>query len=194
MLPMTDPPRQPTKYDMTIFYLRHYDLCRAAERQHGKHYLELSAEQQRALRAVVAAGMESPRNEGSRRKQQVRKERLGKRTAKRDAVKARADIERQRTEFGRLLPNLVFTDEALERYVALEEEQRVRVLRQLKRLDSGIVRGKHHVPKTQPVLFQRDAGRDLRIYFRQEGVPPRTLIRLIGSKATQSADYLRMRF
>ena len=106
MLPMTDPPRQPTKYDMTIFYLRHYDLCRAAERQHGKHYLELSAEQQRALRAVVAAGMESPRNEGSRRKQQVRKERLGKRTAKRDAVKARADIERQRTEFGRLLPNL----------------------------------------------------------------------------------------
>lgn len=102
-------------------------------------------------------------------------------------------IKQIRNEFRHFLPNLEFHDDALERYDSLEEHERTLAAEQLKQLDSRNDTDQHMVPQTKPKLFQRQAGRNLRIYFRKADSANRYFVRLIGTKNTQNSDYRKMR-
>jgi hypothetical protein len=110
----------------------------------------------------------------------------------RERHKTKGTIENQRKMFRHLLPNLTFTDFALERFLSLDDRQVILASEQLKQLDCGNTRDKLDVPNTRPKLFQRDAGSDVRIYYRQDGSPNRVLVHLIGTKKTEDSDYARM--
>jgi len=186
------PPRAPTKREKTIFYLQHRDLCDEAQRLVGIHFLELPEADQEDIRTIVREQQERQSQEEKRLKEEARRARLHEENSVRENSKQKKGIERKRREFERLLPNLILTDKALERYLSLEDQQQLVVLAQLKQLDTGNCRDKHHVPRTRPCLFQRDAESEVRIYYRQDGTPTRWLVRLIGTKATQETDYEMM--
>lgn len=185
--------RKPTKRERITFCLQNPLFCIMAERLGDKHYLEMSPADQAAIRQLVQEDQENLVKEEKRRKQEVRIARRELEQSDRGSSKKRKDIERHRKQFERLFPNLEFSVGAIERYLSLDEDRQLVAIGQFKQLDSGYSRDKHHVPRTDPRLFQRDRGSDLRIYYRQNGAPNRLSVDLIGTKATQAADYERMR-
>jgi uncharacterized protein YaaW (UPF0174 family) len=185
--------RKPTKRERITFGLQNPLLCIMAKRLGDEHYLEMSPADQEEIRKLVQDDQESLVKEEKRRKQEVRIARRELEESDRGSSKKRKDIERHRKQFERLFPNLEFNVGAIERYLSLDEDRQLVAIGQFKQLDSGNSRDKHHVPRTDPLLFQRDGGSDLRIYYRQNGAPNRLCVHLVGTKATQVADYERMR-
>ena len=56
-------------------------------------------------------------------------------------------------------------------------------------MNIGDLEDKHHIPRTNPKLLVREAGRDGRIYYRRQARPNSVLIELIGDKNSQNGDY-----
>jgi len=99
------------------------------------------------------------------------------------------DLARKKQELERLLPNLNFSDRAVERYYELGPQ----VQSTLGRMNSGQkLEGNHEVPRTRPKLFSADAGA-ARVYYRREQGQSKLYIELIGDKNTQDADYKFLR-
>lgn len=187
------PRRKPSAQEKRLFDLENPELSKLARELTGMHYLELSEEDQAAVREIYREQQELREEEEKRREEQMRRAREEEKQSARERSRKRKILESKRKEYRRLLPNLTFTDEALERLLALDEKRQGVTLQQFKQLDAGNIQSKHVVPQTRPHLFQRDAGSDVRIYYRIDGAPNRVLVHLIGTKSTQDADYEAMR-
>jgi hypothetical protein len=46
---------------------------------------------------------------------------------------------------------------------------------------------------TDPLVWQHDVGRDLRVYFRHDTYQNKLLVVLVGKKSSQESDYRRLR-
>lgn len=185
--------RRPTALEKIIFNLQHPELSQLARRFANAHFLELSEPEQAALRELhresltwqPPAGQPIAEPGPNPRKPQA----AGASPESGRPELARASVEEELLR----LANLSFTDEALQRLRQFSRRRQQVILEKLRQIHDGNIRSKHVVPNTDPRVFQRDAARDLRIYYRRDGAPNRFLIRLIGTKSTQEADYRAMR-
>jgi hypothetical protein len=89
--------------------------------------------------------------------------------------------------------HLVFLEAALIRLCEYDKAEVMSFERKFSVMNEGETEGKHHVPRTDPLVWQLDAGRDLRVYFRHDSYQNKILIVLVGKKSSQEADYRRLR-
>jgi uncharacterized protein YaaW (UPF0174 family) len=100
-------------------------------------------------------------------------------------------VETLRKHYHRIWLRLEFTSEAVDRLVRRYEHDLGHFEPQFGRINLGIGEAKHHVPGTDPKVWELEARND-RIYFRQ--IAQETyLIELVGSKSSQDSDYRFLR-
>jgi uncharacterized protein YaaW (UPF0174 family) len=189
------PPRRYSKQEKTIFRLKFPELCDTAEYLLNQHYLEVTEEDQSAVRDLVRERHEFLATEQRERKKRARKNRKKSESQARLERRKRSQdthLDVERKKFRHAFPNLRFRDGAIRRYIDLGTRQQILAYEQFGQMNRGNLDGKHQVPRTEPRLFQRDAGADLRIYYRREGTQNHVVIHLIGTKNTQDSDYKNM--
>lgn len=187
-------PRAYTKRDKTIFCLQHLPLCQMAELLvDGKHFLDLTEEEQETVRQLVKERDEFLALQDQERKRQARRDRKKEQNEaklqRRRRLKNKGSIEMERKKLRHAFPNLTFQDRAIETYFLLPQHLQILAYEQFGQMDRGNTDGKHVVPRTKPKVFQRDAGSDLRVYCRREGSSKGFVVCLIGTKGEQDRDY-----
>jgi hypothetical protein len=101
--------------------------------------------------------------------------------------------QRWRKHFMKFTPNLEFSNEAIDRFCHFEKGELVGPFEnQFMFLNNGFRKDKHHVPGTDPKIFQRDCGPNGRIYYRRIG-PDKVYVELIGDKNSQPRDLESLR-
>jgi hypothetical protein len=189
-VPEPKPIRKLSGQERTIFDLRNRELIRVASQLEVDYHSAspevqctiqlLLREQQASEKATVEMQIPFPSQTNAR-------PRNGK------SADRHSQIERKRKEFKFSHHTLEFRDEALEWYCILSHEDAMPFLSELSQMERGFLEAKHHVPLTKPKVFQRDAGRSGRIYYRRQDGAAAVLILRIGDKSTQSADYSSLR-
>jgi hypothetical protein len=58
-------------------------------------------------------------------------------------------------------------------------------------MNDGKTEGKHHVPRTDPIIWELDSGKSGKVYYRRDD-SQRYVIELVGYKHHQEADYSRL--
>lgn len=89
--------------------------------------------------------------------------------------------------------HVAFLEPALIRLCEYDKEVVLRFERKFSVMNEGETEGKHNVPRTDPLVWQQDVGRDLRVYFRHDSYQNRLLVVLVGTKSSQESDYRRLR-
>ena len=101
---------------------------------------------------------------------------------KRDARHLKQDVRRTKAQFRYTLHTLEFKDAALEYYCSLSSQDQLPFLSKLSRMNRGYLDGKHSIPGTNPKVFELEAGKAGRIYYRRHDGATRVLIERIGNK------------
>jgi uncharacterized protein YaaW (UPF0174 family) len=185
--------RRITKRERAVFALQNPELCRIAT-ELDVDYLDLSPDGQETVRQLLSERKEFEAKQADEARREARRQRkqAEQQSGRKSDQKNEQLIETKRKEYKHLLRNLEFTDIALERLCVLSKDESVPVWSELGLLNDGMLDDKHHVPGTRPKIFQRDAGRGGRIYFRRKEGPKAAHIELIGTKKSEDADYRRL--
>jgi uncharacterized protein YaaW (UPF0174 family) len=198
--------RQYSKAEKTLFNLRPENraLFQITEEFFpGTHYLDLPQMDQQVIRELKMereqASAEEQRITDERAiaarkeaRKQKRHEEAAARAAKKQDRKSRAGVARRTKDYARLLRNLEFDLEAIERLEHLGKVgAAAQVDEKLGLMNAGQVVYRDFVPGTNPSVYETKAGYDYRIYYFRSG--PKIHIRLIGDKGTQDADMERLR-
>jgi len=171
-----------------------YERVKKDQRWALEHMEELEQELRTAREKIssIEAQKDSYQSEIEDLRRSLRKlERQGKNIIGAEAG-ADVDADELGKDYGNYFPNLRFTNSAFTRILDCDKgvrrvlEGKFRVMNQ-ERLD-----GKHEVPGTSPLVWQHDAGRGLRIYFRQEH-DHTTSVLMLGTKGTQDSDYSKLK-
>jgi nucleoside 2-deoxyribosyltransferase len=78
---------------------------------------------------------------------------------------ASSETEDLEADYRNYFSNLQFGRDALVRLVAAERVDKRHYEAKFRLMNQGQLGGKHEVPNTVPLVWQQDAGRDLRVYF-----------------------------
>jgi uncharacterized protein YaaW (UPF0174 family) len=101
--------------------------------------------------------------------------------------------ENLRKDYRNYYRSLEFTDEALRALCRLDRDDRRRFESGFGDMNAGLTNEKHYVSGTSPLVWQRDIGKDGRIYFRRISASGKLVVELIGRKSTQKSDYRKLR-
>ena len=98
------------------------------------------------------------------------------------------EMKKTRAEFRYTLHTIELTDMALEYLCSLTSQDQLPFISELSRMNRGFLDGKHPIRGTSPRVFELEAGKSGRIYYRrQEGSNP-ILVERLGDKHTQNSD------
>lgn len=89
--------------------------------------------------------------------------------------------------------HLAFLEPALVKLCEYDKNTLRHFERKFSVMNEGETEGKHNVPRTDPLVWQQDVGRDLRVYFRHDSYQNKIIVLLVGTKSSQEADYSRLR-
>jgi len=191
-----------SRAEKTHFQLRpeNRELCSlTAEFCPGRHFLDLSTDEQQFIRDYLNVVGEERKEAAEvaevaakeKRKQRKREERE-ERALKKQNRKFDAKIQKRGKEYSKLLRNLEFHPDALERLeLAAQSGGSSQIDEALGLMNVGHTVYRDSIDGTQPKIYEAKAGWDYRIYFCR--VNQRTFVRLIGDKGTQSADVEQLR-
>ncbi len=198
--------RHHSRAEKTTFQLRpeNRPLCQIAEEFFPQTYfLDLRDEDQQAIRDLKAEREQTETEEKrlaklravAERKEarkQRKREQAAQRAAKRQDWKAQGAISRRMKDYSRLLRNLEFDPEALERLEHLAKMgANSQIDEKLGLMNAGQAVYRDSISGTAPTVYEAKAGYDYRIYYYRNG--PKIRIRLIGDKGTQDADIAQIR-
>jgi hypothetical protein len=105
---------------------------------------------------------------------------------------ADGQVDDLRSDYGKYFPNLRFSSPALTWILDCDKEVRRVLEGKFSVMNQERLDGKHEVPGSNPLVWQHDAGRGLRVYFRQEH-ENRTTVLMLGTKGTQDSDYSKLK-
>ncbi|HYH00648.1 MAG TPA: hypothetical protein VD837_16065 [Terriglobales bacterium] len=187
-------PRTITKQERTLFALRNRELCAIALELSGTEFLDLSPADQEAVREILRERQEMAAELEGQEKKDKRKEIKGQNDPKNEEPgKSQSKVQWKRKELRHTLRNLEFTDRALQSLCDMPHDRYISFLSVLGQMNEGFLGSKHDVPQTSPKVFQRDAGRDGKIYYRRLKGSTCAIVELIGNKNTQDSDYAKLR-
>jgi uncharacterized protein YaaW (UPF0174 family) len=98
-----------------------------------------------------------------------------------------------RKDYRNYYRSVEFTDEALQALCRLDRDDRRSFESGFGDMNAGLTNEKHYVSGTSPLVWQRDVGKDGRIYFRRISASGKLVVMLIGRKSTQKSDYRKLR-
>jgi hypothetical protein len=196
--------RVATQREQTIFALRNPELCRVAA-EFGLDYFEMIPGDQQAVQDCVRERKElaatqplitaktaaselkadSPTAPSSTQSDSSRE--------KREARHLKQDVKRTRGQFRYTLHTLEFNDSALEYYCSLSSQDQLPYLSELSRMNRGYLDCKRSISGTNPKVFELEAGKAGRIYYRRHEGATAVLIEQMGSKHTQDSDCADLR-
>jgi hypothetical protein len=198
--------RRYSKAEKTNFELRpeNRELCKLMEELWaGTHFLELSLEQQQTIREwrqeQIESEIESKRaaeepkrvQANDARKQRKQREAI-EHSDKKQRRKHELAVQKLGNNYGKLLRNLEFDFEVLERLETLAVQGGAsQIDDKLGLMNVGSVIYRDSISGTKPKLYEERAGYDYRVYFYPNG--PKIRIRLVGDKGTQPADIEQLR-
>jgi uncharacterized protein YaaW (UPF0174 family)/putative component of toxin-antitoxin plasmid stabilization module len=198
--------RRYSKAEKTTFQLRPENraLCQIAKEFFpGTYFLDLSDNDRQAIREIKEEREQAEAKEKRAAEQhsiddrkEARKERKREQTAARAAKKqdrkAEAALAKLTKDYSRLLRNLEFDPEAVERLERLAKAgANAQIDEKLGLMNIGQVVYRHSISDTDPPVYEAKAGYDYRIYYDRNGSKLR--IRLVGDKGTQDADIAQLR-
>ncbi len=198
--------RRYSKAEKTSFQLlsENRALCQiTAEIFPEMHFLDLSEEDQQIIREMRTE-REQAEEEQKRifeqreaadrkeaRKRRKREERE-ERAAKKQSFKTGASVAKRAKDYSRLLRNLEFAPEAVERLELLASKGAIyQVDEKLGLMNVGQVLYHDSITGTHPPICEDKAGYDYRIYYQRNGSKLR--ICLVGDKGTQEDDIAQLK-
>lgn len=146
---------------------------------------------------TLAATVEQPKPAVSVAPAERSKDDLGKATAQRRIELSPAippkRVDELQKKYLNYFRHLAFLEPALIRLCEYDKMVVLSFERKFSVMNEGETDGKHNVPRTDPLVWQQDVGRDLRVYFRHDSYQNKILIVLVGTKSSQELDYRRLR-
>ncbi|MHB8391251.1 MAG: hypothetical protein ACYDBH_16980 [Acidobacteriaceae bacterium] len=198
-------PRIVSKHERNLFNLKPENkmIRDIARDELGEHFLDLSDEYQEEVRrmAEVRRMTELPENIAALSMKDAEPQTLQGQPAKAAIVEPddRSATEHTRRKWRKQLeedrPNLRFSDKALDRfaYFFKNGDLHASFAKEFRLLNQGIVADKHHIPGTDPKIFQRDCGHSGRVYYRRGNETNLVYIELVGDKNSQDRDLAALR-
>ena len=192
--------RKATQRERRIFALKHPELCRVAAELESD-YLDMTPSEQKVVRDLarerdsfaehatsteVGASAQAQNSGGSSSTDPSGPG--NNRNEKRGAKHLQQEMKKTRAEFRYTLHTIEFANMALEYLCSQTPQDRLPFISELSRMNRGFLDGKHPIRGTNPKVFELEAGKSGRIYYRrQEGTNP-VLVERLGNKHTQNSD------
>ena len=189
----------PSKMDRIVFDLAPENrlLVQITAESVDRHFLDLSDEEQNDIRSMAKERKDiemllSEHDRSSMKHVEVGDGMLSK-SERKGGAKPNAR-RRLRNKMKATFPNLDFSDQALDRLGGYENSSLdTAFASEFRFLNEGVIDDKHHVPNTDPAMFQRDCGRSGKVYYRRAHNAWSVAIELIGDKSSQEHDMNQLR-